>query len=204
MAEVKAVTDETFEQVVLNAERPIIVDFWATWCGPCGWSPPSSRRSRRSTRASIDVVKMDVDANPGVSQALQIMTLPTIAFFRPGQQPMAVVGARSGGAVRGKLRAFAVRYEPRVERERRPTTIRISQNGASPSAPSYDPGLPPQAGVVFCPAPISARPADRATSVRSRRGRPIVGRSPRPGARRSRTRPAPGPGRSRPRPVAGG
>jgi thioredoxin 1 len=42
---------------------------------------------------SIDVVKMDVDANPGVSQALQIMTLPTIAFFRPGQQPMAVVGA---------------------------------------------------------------------------------------------------------------
>ena len=43
----------------------------------------------------IDVVKMDVDANPGVSQALQIMNLPTVAFFRPGQQPMAVVGARS-------------------------------------------------------------------------------------------------------------
>jgi len=93
VAEVKVVTDETFEQVVLNSERPIIVDFWATWCGPCQMVAPELERIAQKYAGSIDVVKMDVDANPSVSQALQIMTLPTIAFFRPGQPPMAVVGA---------------------------------------------------------------------------------------------------------------
>jgi thioredoxin 1 len=93
VAEVKVVTDETFEQIVLNSERPIIVDFWATWCGPCRMVAPELEKIAAKYADSLDVVKMDVDANPGVSQALQIMTLPTIAFFRPGQPPMAVVGA---------------------------------------------------------------------------------------------------------------
>jgi thioredoxin 1 len=94
MAEVKAVTDETFEELVLNAERPIIVDFWATWCGPCKVVAPELEKLAKKYEGAVDVVKMDVDANPGVSQALQIMSIPTIAFFRPGQPPMAVVGAR--------------------------------------------------------------------------------------------------------------
>ena len=103
MAEVKAVTDETFEQVVLNAERPIIVDFWATWCGPCQMVSPELERIAQKYEGAIDVVKMDVDANPGVSQALQIMTLPTIAFFRPGQPPMAVVGAMPAEQVEARF-----------------------------------------------------------------------------------------------------
>jgi len=93
MAEVRAVTDETFEEVVLKAERPIIVDVWAAWCGPCRMVAPELEKIAAKYADSLDVVKMDVDANPAVSQALQIMTLPTIAFFRPGKQPMAVVGA---------------------------------------------------------------------------------------------------------------
>jgi thioredoxin 1 len=94
MAEVKQVTDETFEEVVLNATRPVVVDFWATWCGPCTMVAPELERLAIKYAGVIDFVKMDVDANPAISQALQIMSLPTVAFFRPGAQPMAVVGAR--------------------------------------------------------------------------------------------------------------
>ena len=94
MAKVTEVTDETFEEIVLNAERPVIVDFWASWCNPCKMVAPELERLAEKYKGAVDVVKMDVDANPGVSQALQIQTLPTIAFFRPGLQPMAVVGAR--------------------------------------------------------------------------------------------------------------
>ena len=70
MADVRAVTDETFEEVVLNAERPIIVDFWAAWCGPCRMVAPELEKIAQKYEGAIDVVKMDVDANPAVSQEI--------------------------------------------------------------------------------------------------------------------------------------
>ena len=94
MAEIKAVTDATFEQEVLKNERPVLVDFWATWCGPCKMVAPEMEKIAAKYEGAIDVVKVDVDANPRISQAFNIMSIPTIAFFRPGQQPMGVAGAR--------------------------------------------------------------------------------------------------------------
>jgi thioredoxin 1 len=94
MAEIKAVTDATFDQEVVNNERPVLVDFWATWCGPCKMVAPEMQKLAEKYDGSVEVVKVDVDANPSISQRYGIMSIPTIAFFRPGQQPMGVVGFR--------------------------------------------------------------------------------------------------------------
>jgi thioredoxin 1 len=94
MAEIKQVTDETFEALVLHSERPVLVDFWAAWCGPCKLVAPEMERIAEKYDGSVDVVKVDVDANPRISQSFNIMSIPTIAFFRPGAQPMGVVGFR--------------------------------------------------------------------------------------------------------------
>ncbi|HEY3522967.1 MAG TPA: thioredoxin [Candidatus Limnocylindrales bacterium] len=94
MADIKAVTDATFEHDVLHNDKPVVVDFWATWCGPCKMVAPEMEKIAAKYDGAIDVVKVDVDANPGLSQAFNIMSIPTIAFFAPGKQPMGVVGFR--------------------------------------------------------------------------------------------------------------
>ena len=71
-----------------------MVDFWATWCGPCKLVAPEMEKIAAKYEGSIDVVKVDVDANPGLSRAFNILSIPTIAFFAPGKQPMGVVGFR--------------------------------------------------------------------------------------------------------------
>jgi thioredoxin 1 len=92
VAEIKIVTEATFEELVLNSDRPVVVDFWATWCGPCKMVAPEMEKLAAKYDGLVDVVKVDVDANPGLSQAFGIMSIPTIAFFRPGAQPQGVVG----------------------------------------------------------------------------------------------------------------
>ena len=92
MAEIKHATDATFEELVLKAERPVVVDFWAAWCGPCKLVAPELEKLAAKYDGSVDVVKVDVDANPRLSQAFNILSIPTIAFFKPGQPPQGVVG----------------------------------------------------------------------------------------------------------------
>lgn len=93
---IKEATDATFEELVLKNDKPVVVDFWAAWCGPCKMVAPEMVRIAEKYEGAVDVVKVDVDANPGLSQAYQIMSIPTIAFFpnQPGREPMGVVGFR--------------------------------------------------------------------------------------------------------------
>ena len=94
MAEIKIATDANFEELVLKSERPVVVDFWAAWCGPCKMVAPEMEKLADKYEGSVDVVKVDVDANPGLSQAFNILSIPVIAFFKPGSQPQGVVGFR--------------------------------------------------------------------------------------------------------------
>ena len=86
-------TDETFEQLVLKNDKPVVVDFWAIWCGPCKMVAPEIEKIAAKYEGAVDVVKVDVDANPRISQAFNIMSIPTIAFFQPGKQPLGRAGA---------------------------------------------------------------------------------------------------------------
>ncbi|CAN5160466.1 thioredoxin [soil metagenome] len=94
MADIRVATDANFEELVLKSERPVVVDFWAAWCGPCKMVAPEMEKLAEKYAGTVDVVKVDVDANQSLSQAFNIMSIPTIAFFKPGQQPQAVVGFR--------------------------------------------------------------------------------------------------------------
>lgn len=97
MSAIKHATDATFEELVLHSDRPVVVDFWATWCGPCRLVAPELEKLVAKYGDQVAVVKVDVDANPGLAQAFNIMSIPTIALFQPGEQPKGVTGFRSLG-----------------------------------------------------------------------------------------------------------
>ena len=90
-----AVTDATFEDEVLKADVPVIVDFWATWCGPCKMIAPHLEAISEEMAGKVKIVKMDVDENQQVPQALRIMSMPTLIAFKGGQPVAQKVGAGS-------------------------------------------------------------------------------------------------------------
>ena len=93
MAEPVAVSANTFEEEVLNSEVPVVVDFWAEWCAPCRQVAPVMDEIARDYDGSVKVAKVDVDAESSLAGLFGISSIPTIAFFEPGEQPKAVVGA---------------------------------------------------------------------------------------------------------------
>jgi thioredoxin 1 len=86
------VTDETFEQEVLRAERPVLVDFWAPWCGPCKAIEPALEEL--AAEHGVELVKLDIDANPGTAARFGVLSLPTVTLFADGEPRETVYGAR--------------------------------------------------------------------------------------------------------------
>ena len=93
MAEIKHTSDATFEQDVVAAPRPVIVDFWAPWCGPCKQVAHELDTLAARYDGVVDIVKVNVDENPVLQRSFNIMSIPTIAFFKgAGAQPVGAVG----------------------------------------------------------------------------------------------------------------
>ncbi|HET8589891.1 MAG TPA: thioredoxin [Nakamurella sp.] len=95
----KNVTDATFEQEVLQSDKTVIVDFWATWCDPCRKVSPLLEEIAEAHADKVTVAKLDIDANPQTSQAYQILSIPTMLVFQGGRPVKQVVGAKPKAAL---------------------------------------------------------------------------------------------------------
>src|SRR6266571_3385377 len=100
MGNIQSVTDSEFESLVLKSEIPVLVDFWATWCGPCRMIAPIVEK--------VKILKMDIDENPATPMSLGIMSIPTVIIFKDGKPAERTVGYRPNmkGDLKAKLEAL--------------------------------------------------------------------------------------------------
>ena len=99
MAELKAVTDETFGDEVLLADKPVLVDFWAEWCVPCHMVSPVVEEIGQEKGEGLKVVKLNIDENPQATRTYGVMSIPSLILFKGGQEVARVIGAKPKDAI---------------------------------------------------------------------------------------------------------
>lgn len=92
--EILHVTEANFDSRVLQADKPVLVDFWATWCGPCQMQAPILEELAKE-RDDVIIAKVDVDQNPNLAQKYRVMSIPMLAVFKNGQPVVSAVGLQN-------------------------------------------------------------------------------------------------------------
>ena len=153
MGKPQVVTDQSFEQEVLKADTPVLVDFWATWCGPCRMVAPVLEEVANEQGEKIRIVKLDVDANPITAGRFGVRAIPTMIVFKGGREADRIVGFHPKPQLMQKLTPHLAAAAA-ASSATASTTASASPNGTTtPSTPSTPPlgGSPtsstPNAGV---------------------------------------------------------
>lgn len=104
--DILTLSDSTFDETVAGSDTPIIVDFWAEWCGPCKMIAPTLAELAAEHRGKLTVAKLNVDDNPETARRFDVMSIPTLLVFRGGAPVKRLVGAKGKGQLLQDLSEF--------------------------------------------------------------------------------------------------
>ncbi|MGH9069581.1 MAG: thioredoxin [Acidimicrobiales bacterium] len=106
MADVTTLSDTSFDEVVKLSDQPVLVDFWAEWCGPCKMIAPILEEIAAEKAGALKVAKVNVDDNLEISRRFEVMSIPTLILFKDGEPKLRLIGAKTKGQYLQELSAF--------------------------------------------------------------------------------------------------
>jgi len=104
-AGILTLTSANFDELVLASDKPVLIDFWAEWCGPCKMIAPILEELAQE-QTNVQIAKLDVDANPDLAMRFNVMSIPTLLVIHEGEPKKRIVGAKGKAALLGELEEF--------------------------------------------------------------------------------------------------
>ena len=106
MATITTLTDSTFDEEIKGADEPVLVDFWAEWCGPCKMIAPVLEEIAGEQDGKLRIAKLNVDESLEIARRFEVMSIPTLILFKDGEPQLRLVGAKGKGQLLQELQAF--------------------------------------------------------------------------------------------------